>query len=63
MEGTDGPQEAGRNRESGRFAAELVLVAVVCVLAGFVVGIARSHGGHASHSVTVRTTVSVSGGP
>lgn len=60
MGGTQEPPapDGGGKRRS---AAELVLLAVVCVLAGFVVGVVRSHGTRPAHPVTVRTTVAVRG--
>ena len=60
MGGTQGRKDAGDARGRRRFAVELALVGVVCVLAGFAVGVVRSHsGGGSSHPVTVRTTVSI----
>jgi hypothetical protein len=58
MGATDEPRH---DLERARTAIILGVVAVLCVLTGFVVGVARSHAQHSPRPVTVETTVAISG--
>jgi hypothetical protein len=59
IEVRDGP---GDDHASTRIVLVCIAVAVACVLAGFVVGIARSHAEQSHSPVTVETTVSIQSG-
>lgn len=54
-------EESRNDPERARVAILFVVLAIVCVLAGFVVGVVRSHAHQSPHPVTVKTTVAVSG--
>jgi hypothetical protein len=62
MGGIEVRHEPGDDRASARFVLLCIAIAVACVLAGFAVGIARSHAEQSHPPVTVETTVSIPSG-
>ncbi len=61
LRGVGGMQQERHDPQRARTAIVFVVVAVVCVLAGFVVGVVRSHADQAPRPVTVKATVAVDG--
>jgi hypothetical protein len=61
MGGIEGPQRMRHDPERARVAIVFVVIAVACVLAGFVVGVVRSHADQPPRPVTVRTVISTGG--
>lgn len=62
MEGVEERHGPRHDHEPARVVAVCIVVALVCVLAGFVVGVARGHAEGPHRPVTVRSTVVVGGG-
>ena len=56
-----GGTEPRHDPERARVAILFVVLAIVCVLAGFIVGVVRSGADHSPRPVTVKTTIAVSG--
>lgn len=54
-------EEPRHDPNRARVALVFAVLAIVCVLAGFVVGIVRSHGDPSHQPVTVETTVAIGG--
>lgn len=62
MGGIEGRHEPRDDHAPARIVLVCIAVAVACVLAGFAVGIVRSHAEHSHRPVTVETTVSIRSG-
>jgi hypothetical protein len=54
-------EEQRHDAERARTAIAFAVVAIACVLAGFVVGVVRSHPGQSPRPVTVKAIVAAGG--
>lgn len=59
--GMGGIEGRRHDPERARAAVLFVVLGVVCVLAGFLVGVVRNHAERSPRPVTVKTTVAVGG--